>query len=106
MTEALADTPTVAVVERVPLKSTDACDPCGFSNLTEAEDKGISQRTYQLDAPYVAQARVRATFPSGNDLLFCGHCYREHEAALLEAGATIQDERDTLVTKPAWTTDV
>jgi hypothetical protein len=34
--------------------------------------------------------------PSGQDLVFCAHHGREHEAALAAAGATIRDESDTI----------
>jgi hypothetical protein len=34
--------------------------------------------------------------PSGNDLVFCGHHGREHEAALAAAGATVHDGTDAL----------
>jgi len=40
-----------------------------------------------------AQAYVKATLADGLDLLFCGHHFRAHEAKLVAAGATIQDER-------------
>ena len=39
-----------------------------------------------------AQAFIRAVLPGGNDLVFCAHHGREHEAALAAAGATIRDE--------------
>lgn len=41
-----------------------------------------------------AQAYARATLPDeGGELLFCGHHFRAHEAALVGAGAVIVDER-------------
>ena len=43
-----------------------------------------------------AQAYVKATLADGLDLLFCGHHFRAHEAKLVAAGATIQDERDRI----------
>jgi len=43
-----------------------------------------------------AQAFVRAVLPSGQDLVFCAHHGREHEAALAAAGATIRDGSDTI----------
>jgi hypothetical protein len=36
-----------------------------------------------------AQGVVRAVLPSGNDLIFCAHHGREHEAALAAAGAAM-----------------
>ena len=46
-----------------------------------------------------AQAYVRATFPSGAELLFCGHHANEHRAALLVAGAAFHDESHE-ITRP------
>jgi hypothetical protein len=43
-----------------------------------------------------AQAFIRAVLPSGNDLVFCAHHGREHEAALAAAGATVRDETGTI----------
>ena len=43
-----------------------------------------------------AQGFIRAVLPSGDDLVFCAHHGREHEAALAAAGATIRDETDTI----------
>lgn len=43
-----------------------------------------------------AQAFVRATFPSGNDLLFCGHHGNALRASLLVAGASLHDETASL----------
>lgn len=41
-----------------------------------------------------AQAFARATLPGdGGALLFCGHHFRQHELALVAAGAQIHDER-------------
>ena len=55
-----------------PLELTDRCDRC-------------SSRAY-----------VRATLPSGRDLLFCGHHGNAHGPALLAAGATVHDETAAL----------
>ena len=55
-----------------PLTLTDRCDRCG------------------------AQAYVRATLPSGGELLFCGHHGSAHGAALLAAGAVLHDETAAL----------
>ena len=38
-----------------------------------------------------AQGFIRAVLPSGNDLVFCAHHGREHEAVLAAAGATVHD---------------
>lgn len=43
-----------------------------------------------------AQGFIRAVLPSGDDLVFCAHHGREHEAALAAAGATIRDETGTI----------
>ncbi len=37
-----------------------------------------------------AAARVRATLPSGAELLFCQHHAKEHEAKLIELSAVIE----------------
>ncbi len=37
-----------------------------------------------------AGARVRATLPSGGELLFCQHHANEHEAKLVELAAVLQ----------------
>ncbi|OAN32739.1 DUF7455 domain-containing protein [Mycolicibacterium iranicum] len=37
-----------------------------------------------------AAARVRATLPSGAELLFCQHHANEHEAKLVELAAVLQ----------------
>ncbi|MGV0627285.1 DUF7455 domain-containing protein [Mycolicibacter minnesotensis] len=37
-----------------------------------------------------AAAQVRATLPSGAELLFCRHHANEHEAKLIELAAVIQ----------------
>lgn len=56
-----------------PMTAHDRCDRCG------------------------AQAYVRASLPGGTELLFCGHHGNEHRAALLVAGASLQDETDKLL---------
>ena len=43
-----------------------------------------------------AQAYLRATMPSGTQLLFCGHHGNAHRPALLVAGASLHDETDRL----------
>jgi hypothetical protein len=59
------------------LTAADRCDRCG------------------------AQAYVRATLPSGSDLLFCAHHWRDNSDALRAAAAEIQDELDRLAEVPA-----
>ena len=56
----------------VPLTAADRCDRCA------------------------SQAYVRATLPSGAELLFCGHHANAHRASLLVAGASWHDETDKL----------
>ena len=65
----------VPAVDSPALTLADRCDRCG------------------------AQAYVRATLPSGADLVFCGHHGNAHRASLLVAGAGIQDETDRLTTR-------
>ena len=67
-------TRTVPAANGPALTLADRCDRCG------------------------AQAFVRATLPSGADLVFCGHHGNKHRALLLVAGAGIQDETDRLTT--------
>ncbi len=55
-----------------PLSAADRCDRCG------------------------AQAFVRATFPSGGELLFCGHHAHELRAGLRAADAVLHDETASL----------
>ena len=47
-----------------------------------------------------AQAYVRVALPTGGELLFCGHHFRDHETPLREAGAAIFDETARLAKKP------
>ena len=47
----------------------------------------------RCDAPAVV-----SVLPSDNDLVFCAHHGREHEAALAAAGATVRDESGTITT--------
>ncbi len=67
----MTDTLTRPAVD-VPLTQTDRCDRCG------------------------ARAYVRATMPSGADLLFCGHHGNALRASLLVAGAALHDETGSL----------
>jgi hypothetical protein len=55
-----------ATLTRPELTRADRCDRCG------------------------AAARVRATLPSGAELLFCQHHANEHEAKLVEMAAVIE----------------
>jgi hypothetical protein len=49
-----------------------------------------------------AEALVQITFPSGLDLLFCGHHYAKNEPALAARGATVTaDDRALINTKPS-----
>ncbi len=68
----MTDTLTRPTSDSAPLNLMDRCDRCG------------------------SRAYVRATLPSGQDLLFCGHHGNEHRASLLVAGAALQDETDAL----------
>ena len=69
-----ADTTTTAAK---PLTLSDRCDSCG------------------------AQAFVSVSFPTGSDLLFCGHHYRQHETALAAQGGEARDERHRINEKPS-----
>jgi hypothetical protein len=87
---------SIATVERniefatpavVPLTLADRCD-------ASAVVGGPNGRTGR--GACGAQGFIRAVLPSGNDLVFCGHHGREHEAALAAAGATVHDGTDAL----------
>ncbi|WP_219414390.1 DUF7455 domain-containing protein [Pseudonocardia nigra] len=54
---------TAATITSHALTAHDRCDRCG------------------------AAAKVRASLPTGGELLFCGHHAREHSAALRAIGA-------------------
>lgn len=47
----------------------------------------------RCDRCYSAMAAVRVTFDAQNALYFCGHHYREGEAALVKEALAIEDER-------------
>lgn len=75
------------------------------ATLTSSAPAASSQQT--LDArdrcdagvkgvPCGAQAWVRVTFPSGYDLLFCGHHFRKHEAELLILGVSVEDNTGSI----------
>ena len=74
--------PTVA-----PLTLADRCD-------ASAVVGGPNGRTGR--GACGAQGFIRAVLPSGDDLVFCAHHGREHEAALAAAGATVHDGTDAL----------
>ncbi|MBC6447667.1 MULTISPECIES: DUF7455 domain-containing protein [Actinokineospora] len=57
---------TTTTLTRPELTAADRCDRCG------------------------AAAQVRAVFPSGGELLFCGHHARAHEDRLREIAAELQ----------------
>lgn len=59
------------LTDTTTLSAADRCDRCG------------------------AGARVRATLPTGGELLFCRHHANEHEARLLELNATIVADADS-----------
>jgi hypothetical protein len=71
----------------LPLTAFDRCD----ASAVVGGPNGTSAR-----GACSAQAYVRAVLPSGQDLVFCAHHGRKHEAALAAAGATIRDESDTI----------
>ena len=60
-----------------PLTVADRCDKCG------------------------AQAFMRAVFPGGGELLFCGHHGREYAAALSGSSVQLVDETDRLNERPS-----
>jgi hypothetical protein len=64
-------------MEARPLTAVDRCDRCG------------------------AQAFMRAVFPDGTDLLFCGHHGREFAPILGARGVEIVDETERLQAEPA-----
>jgi ribosomal protein S14 len=57
----------------MPLTTADRCDRCG------------------------AAARVRAVLSTGGELLFCRHHFNEHEARLVDMGATVITNEEELV---------
>ena len=65
---ALTATTYPAAETAVPLTALDRCDRC------------------------TSQAYVRATLPTGLELLFCGHHSAEHHDKLVLAGASFHDE--------------
>ncbi|WP_132993537.1 DUF7455 domain-containing protein [Gordonia zhaorongruii] len=61
----MPDIATPDTVVSTPLTAADRCDRCS------------------------AAAKVRATLPTGGELLFCRHHYNDHEARLVEVGAVV-----------------
>ena len=59
------------------LTAADRCDRCG------------------------AQAYLRATLPSGRELVFCAHHGKELQESLASAGASLHDETERLRETPA-----
>jgi hypothetical protein len=74
--------PMTAALDERPLTAVDRCDRCG------------------------AQAYVRATLPSGGELLFCAHHFREHTDRLRELTAAIYDDTGRLADAPKAAVDV
>lgn len=72
---------TTAVAPSAALSAADRCDRCG------------------------AQAYLRVEMPSGAELYFCAHHGREHNDALREVAATIQDETERLKATPGTAAD-
>ena len=62
--------PMNATLTSPELTSADRCDRCG------------------------AAAQVRATLPSGAELLFCQHHAKEHESKLIAMAAVLQASSD------------
>ncbi|GAB2672505.1 hypothetical protein GCM10027169_38000 [Gordonia jinhuaensis] len=69
MPDIVTTTPPISM----PLTAADRCDRCS------------------------AAARVRATLPAGGELLFCRHHFNEHEARLVDMGATVTTHDEELV---------
>jgi hypothetical protein len=67
---------TTALASHPPLTAADRCDRCG------------------------AQAYIRATLPSGGELLFCAHHGHAHETKLREVSAEFQDDSAQLAATP------
>jgi hypothetical protein len=87
---------SIATVERNIEFATPAVAPLTLADRCDASAVvgGPNGRTGRGDCG--AQGFIRAVLPSGNDLVFCGHHGREHEAALAAAGATVHDGTDAL----------
>ena len=69
--------PATASAEPSALDGSARCDRCG------------------------AQAYMRAVFPDGTDLLFCGHHGREYAPVLAARGVSMVDETERLTPAPA-----
>ncbi len=64
---------TIATSATTMLTAADRCDRCS------------------------AAAKIIAVLPSGSELMFCRHHFTEHEAGLVELGATITEPAAELV---------
>lgn len=71
-----SDSTTAATAGLAPLTVADRCDKCG------------------------AQAFMRAVFPGGGELLFCGHHGREYAAALSGSSVQLVDETERIDVAP------
>jgi hypothetical protein len=87
---------SIATVERNVEFATPAVAPLTLADRCDASAVvgGPNGRTGR--GACGAQGFIRAVLPSGNDLVFCAHHGREHEAALAAAGATVHDGTDAL----------
>ena len=72
--------------EHRPLTAWDRCD-AGTSMAGQHTSCG-------------AQAFVRVVLPNG-ELLFCGHHFNKHSAALIGAGALVDNQLDRINDKPS-----
>jgi hypothetical protein len=78
MTSVTTETPVAEIpTTRPSLTLADRCDRCG------------------------AQAFMRAVFPDGAELLFCGHHGREFSAVLATKGVELEDFTDLLYEMPS-----
>ena len=87
---------SIATVERNIEFATPAFAPLTLADRCDASAVvgGPNGRTSR--GACGVQGFIRAVLPSGNDLVFCAHHGREHEAALAAAGATVRDETGTI----------
>jgi hypothetical protein len=87
---------SIATVERNIEFATPAVTPLTLADRCDASAVvgGPNGRTGR--GACGTQGFIRAVLPSGNDLVFCAHHGREHEAALAAAGATVHDGTDAL----------
>jgi hypothetical protein len=87
---------SIATVERNVEFATPAVAPLTLADRCDASAVvgGPNGRTGR--GACGAQGFIRVVLPSGNDLVFCAHHGREHEAALAAVGATIRDDSGRL----------